>query len=148
MHRRKKKKNRKPKREPVYRYGVASIQEIMPFLGMPRKLRILNQRVEVSSERLLTYKYKGMVCEYCGVRGAFFAVERNGGPPHLNLYGYNKHGYEVLLTSDHIIPRSKGGPDSISNRRCLCTICNRDRGCTIRWEQLSLPLVWRKGASL
>ena len=34
------------------------------------------------------------------------------------------------LTIDHIVPRSKGGPDFTKNVLCACHSCNQDKGHT------------------
>lgn len=36
-----------------------------------------------------------------------------------------------MLTVGHIIPRSKGGPSSISNYRPLCNVCNSKEGNSV-----------------
>jgi 5-methylcytosine-specific restriction endonuclease McrA len=46
--------------------------------------------------------------------------------PHLNLYGSGRRNRElVLMTRDHTIPRSKGGPDVIENLQTMCHCCNQ-----------------------
>lgn len=32
------------------------------------------------------------------------------------------------MTIDHILPKSKGGPNELSNYQMLCTVCNRNKG--------------------
>ena len=39
-------------------------------------------------------------------------------------------GCEKDLTIDHIVPRSKGGPDFTKNCLCACHSCNRDKAHT------------------
>lgn len=75
-------------------------------------------------------------CVECGLKGCFLALEKglsdNGGNEqeqegrgyHLNLYALNELGQEVLMTKDHIYPRSKGGIDHISNLQTMCVNCN------------------------
>jgi 5-methylcytosine-specific restriction endonuclease McrA len=41
----------------------------------------------------------------------------------MDLYG-EEDGRLVLMTKDHIIPRSKNGTNEDSNYQCLCAICN------------------------
>jgi hypothetical protein len=38
------------------------------------------------------------------------------------------------LTLDHIVPRSKGGSDRVTNVLCACKECNNDKGHQI-WSQ-------------
>ena len=47
---------------------------------------------------------------------------------HLNLYAVDDNGDEILMTKDHIIPRSKGGIDDISNYQTMCRLCNEAKG--------------------
>jgi hypothetical protein len=49
------------------------------------------------------------------------------GNPVLNLYATNSHGHVVMMTRDHIIPKSLGGKDCIENLRPACTRCNENR---------------------
>lgn len=38
------------------------------------------------------------------------------------------------LTIDHVVPRSKGGSDFVTNVVCSCKGCNSDKGRTDIWE--------------
>jgi hypothetical protein len=51
--------------------------------------------------------------------------------PHFNLYHMGKKGGLVLMTKDHIIPKSKKGPDKIENLQTLCCLCNLEKGNTV-----------------
>ena len=48
-------------------------------------------------------------------------------PFHLNLYGIN-NGEEVMMTKDHIVPKSKGGSNGLKNMQTMCTVCNEIKG--------------------
>ncbi len=61
--------------------------------------------------------------------------------PHLNLYHVQEEEEKgewknlakdgmVLMTKDHIIPRSKGGPTTLENLQTMCSICNGKKGNT------------------
>ncbi len=41
----------------------------------------------------------------------------------------------VILTIDHIIPRSKGGSNALSNLQTMCRDCNRDKGDKLGYRQ-------------
>lgn len=81
------------------------------------------------------FKLKGADCTCCPIKGLYFALERTPGPRlsvynewHFNLYGKNIRGHEVLLTKDHIVPRSAGGDDSMDNLQPMCIRCNTKKG--------------------
>lgn len=96
-------------------------------------------KVRTSSLRYQTFN-RSLECVKCGLKGRFLALERclsdKGGHEgnkegqgfHLNLYALNDKGEEVLMTKDHIIPKSKGGPDLLDNLQTMCTNCNAEKG--------------------
>jgi 5-methylcytosine-specific restriction endonuclease McrA len=80
--------------------------------------------ISLHSERMALL-IRTQVCACCGLKGTHFWLEYSGcKAPHLNLYGNNGNGKEVMLTADHIIPRSKGGPTAAHNLQILCARCN------------------------
>jgi len=85
--------------------------------------------VPMGSHRYQLYAEKGTTCVRCGIKGTYFALERGRGDNpnryHFNLYGRNKHGHEVMITKDHITPRSKGGKNKLSNYQPMCYKCNQ-----------------------
>ena len=81
------------------------------------------------------FKYKGTKCACCPTEGTYFALERTPGPGrtkynnwHFNLYGKNKFGREVMLTKDHITPKSKDGTNDLENLQPMCQTCNSKKG--------------------
>jgi 5-methylcytosine-specific restriction endonuclease McrA len=90
--------------------------------------------VKMSSQRYAVFK-KSLVCVKCGISGVFFAIEKPEKPEnakyHLNLYAINKDGKEVLMTKDHIVPKSKGGKNVLTNYQTMCYTCNYEKGNTI-----------------
>lgn len=119
--RRKHRKNKKNKGYSPQEYIRVSIHSLANVLE-----EIAND--ENASMRLRTYT-KGTDCVVCGLKGAFFASERQSlqatSKYHYNLYGYNEKGEEVMMTSDHIIPKSKGGVNGLKNRQPMCYPCNQ-----------------------
>lgn len=83
--------------------------------------------VYTTSMRYKTFIEKGYRCVCCGRTGAYYALETSGqkkSRAHFNLYSDDN----VLMTKDHILPRSKGGTDCIENMQTMCTICNSAKG--------------------
>jgi len=73
---------------------------------------------------------KGIRCAHCGIEGLYFAKEKfiNENKYHLNLYGKTLFGKEVVMTIDHIKPKSKGGRNHFSNYQTMCYFCNNKKG--------------------
>ena len=85
------------------------------------------------SNRLLTYHVYGTSCcvPGCAIHGEYFAIEKavnqKSADYHLNLYG-TQNGREIMMTSDHRVPKSKGGGNHISNRQPMCYPHNTKKG--------------------
>lgn len=98
--------------------------------------------VKVSSLRMELFR-QNPKCVACHRVGHLWILEahRRFETPHLNLYHVQeeeetgdwknlaKNGL-VLMTKDHIIPRSKGGPTTLENLQTMCAICNSKKGDT------------------
>lgn len=94
------------------------------------KVNLDGDRIKGNSHRYQTFFTKGLRCACCGIEGKYFAKEKgkNAKSYHLNLYAVDKDGNEVLMTKDHIVPKSKGGQDHIDNYQTMCKICNLAKG--------------------
>lgn len=109
--------------------------DIIPLIRSPgKKSEVLGILVRTTGTRLNTFVLN-LDC-VCGTKGVCFYLERQKRWPgkskvpflegwHLNLYGRNRHGHLVLMTRDHVIPRSKGGPNRMHNCQTMCAPCNR-----------------------
>lgn len=91
-------------------------------------------RVGLSSSRMRLIG-RTQHCAACMIKGDHFWAESNSkdqnGIPHgwhLNFYAFNYHGDPVMMTLDHIRPKSKGGTKSPENIQLLCTRCNGAKG--------------------
>lgn len=83
--------------------------------------------IKGNSQRYQVFFTKGLKCTCCGIEGKYFVKEKNKNTRsyHLNLYGIDENGKEVLITKDHIIPKSKGGRDNLDNYQTMCIRCNQ-----------------------
>jgi 5-methylcytosine-specific restriction endonuclease McrA len=89
--------------------------------------------VQMSDSRYRIFA-KSLECCKCGLRGSVMRLEYNWHPrgliePHFNLYALNPvNGTYVLMTQDHVIPKSKGGSNRDENLRTMCAPCNEKKG--------------------
>jgi 5-methylcytosine-specific restriction endonuclease McrA len=94
--------------------------------------KIQGVMVKISSQRYPVFQ-RSLKCARCGVEGKYLAIERCEGKRmdktfHLNLYAINARGHEVIMTKDHIIPKSKGGSNTQDNYQTMCLKCNGKKG--------------------
>lgn len=92
---------------------------------------IQNYPIRLFSKRLQVFKYKGTICKFCNLEAQYFVIEqhkKNNINFHINLYGVDLTGDEVLFTKDHIIPKTKGGSEDLKNFQTLCLPCNQKKG--------------------
>ena len=133
------------------RVGTYKLEDVLPYVVFDKTIRKLKKNgikkgtpefreaaeklygehwVKMYSQRYQVFKTKGTKCVKCGIEGTFFALERgahnqqNTDRYHFNLYGLNELGEEVLITKDHILPKSKNGKNSVENYQPMCIHCN------------------------
>lgn len=92
----------------------------------PIKVNFDGDMIKANSHRYQTFFYKGCTCISCGLKASYFEKNKmsNEGSYHLNLYGVDENGKEILFTKDHIQPKSKGGENYITNYQPMCERCN------------------------
>lgn len=127
------------------RKGIYSIEEVLSKavdpISFPRggvKTRLVQKEFDgdmiyMDSQRYEVFKKKGVKCACCGIEGKYFAKEKaeKDSRYHFNLYAITKKGKEVLMTKDHIIPKSRGGRDMLENYQPMCKICNERKGAKV-----------------
>lgn len=91
---------------------------------------INGDKIKGNSQRFQTFFTKGLKCACCGIEGKYFGKEKDfdAARYHLNLYALDESGNEVLMTKDHIVPRSKGGASELYNYQTMCVKCNIAKG--------------------
>ena len=67
---------------------------------------------------------------HCGLEGNVVFIEKfpKDPHPHANLYHRRKDGSLMLMTKDHILPKSRGGSNCINNLQTMCSACNEKKG--------------------
>jgi 5-methylcytosine-specific restriction endonuclease McrA len=116
----------------IERIAVFLIEDVLPFVVKDKRdegaIKVYaGYEVKMWSLRYHAFK-KSISCVNCGITGRYFALERSVAQDtqrcHFNLYAKLADGTEVLLTKDHIVPKSKGGKDHIGNLQTMCKVCN------------------------
>lgn len=78
--------------------------------------------------RLQVFAEKGTTCVRCGVDGVYLVASVDqGGGYHVDLYTADF----IMMTIDHIVPRSKGGANALANYQPMCQHCNSRKGNTL-----------------
>lgn len=114
------------------RFATVDIETVLPLLGQEDKVELKGHEVNVRSCRLHCFS-QSLTCTECGLTGKFFAIENHTDEnPHLNLYTIDEEGNEILMTKDHIVPKSKGGSNHIDNLQTMCIECNEEKADEIR----------------
>lgn len=85
--------------------------------------------VHINSQRYELFKSQGYTCVVCGITAnvAVLTKELNGRRAHFDFY-YKKGNNYTLFTKDHIIPKSLGGKNLLSNYQPMCSFCNEEKG--------------------
>lgn len=128
------------KKKAYVRVATFSLDAVLPYIAGDKREKEATRlyeddegcihEVKMTSARYHLFK-NSVECARCGIEGKYFALERdfkqqhNGrSRHHFNLYSINQHGHEVMMTKDHIIPKSKGGANSMKNYQTMCRACN------------------------
>jgi 5-methylcytosine-specific restriction endonuclease McrA len=114
--------------------GEFSIEEVLPFTQLHSKERKeyvcdgVSWYPKMGSQRYDCFR-KSLACAKCGTMGVKFLLQMHewDKQPHFNLFA-EKDGELVLMTKDHIVPRSKGGTNYLSNLQTMCAPCNHEKG--------------------
>lgn len=115
------------------KYGVDEVLRYVDVTAKGVERNYDGNMVWMHSDRYKCFKLSGIKCVKCGLEGKYFCLERNHGSnrSHFNLYAVANDGKEILMTKDHIIPKSLGGKDAISNYQTMCALCNVAKGNSV-----------------
>lgn len=114
------KKPVKVKNKTVYRPNIARVE-------------LDGDLIKANSQRYQLFFTKGLTCVSCGTVGKFFIKCKAPREKHyhLELVGQTPDGRYVLMTKDHIQPKSLGGLNILDNYQTMCTLCNLEKGNTV-----------------
>lgn len=123
-------------------FGKFNINEVLPFITdnkRDKKIYIVNNKPFIVRMDSIRYKVfaQNLSCAKCNIKGSFFLLQQTKDEfvkkniAHFNFYAEKSDGELILMTKDHIIPKSKGGKDSLDNFRTMCSPCNNKRGNNI-----------------
>jgi 5-methylcytosine-specific restriction endonuclease McrA len=123
------------------RYVRLGLEELPDYSHKEhRHINIAGYNLNCKSARMrLLFLNRNLTCRCCGIKASFAAIETcpsSKGYKSLNFYGYDPDGKEVLLTWDHIVPRSKGGKSSLENSQTLCAQCNGIKGNELHFREI------------
>jgi len=104
----------------------AALRKSLLTCTSARKMNANGRSFSVANLR--TFAVHGCTCVRCGCEGnRLIAWEDNGGGIHVDLFAKGKNG-PLLMNRDHIIPRSKRGPNTDWNYQTMCVKCNCKKG--------------------
>jgi hypothetical protein len=88
---------------------------------------------------------RAIFCPYCEAHANQWVLTRHkndkANSPVLELFGETADGHLVMMTRDHIIPKSFYGYDVIENLRPMCELCNHSRGNHMDREAIRFMLL-------
>lgn len=134
-------------RNGLWLLGTMCLEEGAKFCCIPNKkdMKIPSLgRISPASGRALFSSLilagKPVTCFQCGATATHWIIEKffSDGVkyPHLNLFAKNNEQKLVLMTQDHIIPRSRGGSNHLDNLRPACATCNHTRQSYMTSDEL------------
>lgn len=142
-------------RKKMIHLGVFSLDDVFPHITIEesKKDYVVEGHcysVKMNSDRYHVFKANN-ACVCCGLKGTRMILDMNPGDnlPHFNLYA-EEYGRLILMTKDHIVAKSKGGKDIISNFQTCCEICNSLKAdWDLSQDQVrELRLIWQNEEKL
>jgi 5-methylcytosine-specific restriction endonuclease McrA len=85
------------------------------------------ERVRREQKRMRVLKSCELKCSICGAVGTHFLIVKHRNDKKMP-WSINAYAGDIMLTWDHIIPKSLMGSDDPANARIACEYCNSRRG--------------------
>ncbi len=111
-------------------YGYWFYKELAHRVGKHKPRLVLTTpnkdaySVRASSTRLELLA-RSPKCVRCRIEGVLWILQAQDEKtiPHLDLFAIRGNNF-ILMTQDHITPKSRGGRDHMSNLQVMCAPCN------------------------
>lgn len=134
--------NRSKSRKNWIHHSFWSISDVIKFLKKAgtRKFNIPYQGVEVTLKSLKNVLILNQnICQICKLPVTYAVLEKvhkDVKTYHFNYYTIHPETKkEILFNIDHIVPKSKGGNNLITNLQLTCELCNTQKGNKFsKWE--------------
>lgn len=128
----------------MVRLKTWSLREGLAYIARQNSRKIQGKWVEnvskPSAVRLKMFASGQIKCVKCGLVGDHFHIERHKNdkvmPFSVNLYGW-RGDKEIMLTWDHILPKSLGGSNDLANAQCMCFSCNSSKGNKLTIDEIA-----------
>lgn len=109
--------------------GLAAILANINEPVKKNRVQVGEHMVHVTSLRLRVFLLKGVKCYICGTEATHFSIDKfrlksQKESAHMNMWGVDVEGNELLFTHDHVVDRADGGKDALENAETCCTTCN------------------------
>ena len=107
-------------------YSVADIFNMIHDATTNYRSTINIDGDDISINKTLRVFERSTKCVSCGIEGKYFVKTKADmfNAATLNLYAIDIHGNKVLMTKDHIKPKSLGGSNTYDNLQTMCVHCN------------------------
>lgn len=120
-------------------YSLEEISQLIKQNAAPKLFTIngITYRVKVGTDRLMVLN-RTPYCVQCGLKGNAWLLQQQAQHAdrmvaQLNLWYVDpiNPSTNCLMTIDHVIPRSKGGSDHISNLQTMCVEDNLKKAALV-----------------
>jgi len=124
----------------VIKMETYSIDEVINYLSLHKifsaksasrsnkKFHNMKVYAEYSAYQLWMKYIDNLACVNCQRKANFFKLHKHQEIKDVyffQLYCLDQNMSAILMTKDHIIPKSKGGKNNIDNYQLFCRICNK-----------------------
>ena len=115
----------------------------LTFSGVAIKLKMV--------DRLKMIMKKGADCPCCGAKGSHAHLVKSYNKDHTGkrrmvinvvVLAKRSNGKLVEITKDHIIPKSRGGKNTVSNYQPMCKECNQGKANWLPSEEIMGHKKW------